>query len=530
MGKSDWRQRLQGLDPAAQRMLQAAAAGIESRNFTEAGRAMVGVLALAPRHPEVLRMQGVLSHLQGRYAEAERALRAALVENPDDPLIHNNLGSTLRASGDVQAAVASFRQATVLDPGLAAAWFNLGKTCKAHADLDEARVALERAVELSPEHAPARIVLGDTRKATGDIDGAAASFREAIRLNPRSGNAWYSLANLKTVRFSAEELARMTHTLSLPDLNEDDRIALGFARVKALEDAGRHEDAFAGLVLANARKRRQLSWDAAAFSAKVDALLSAFPVGVSAASRSDNGKEVIFVVSLPRSGSTLVEQILAAHPQVEGASELPDLPNVIEGESRRRGVAFPDWVVDASPQDWTRLGESYLESTRRWRTERPLSTDKGLFNWQYVGAALAMLPSARVVICRRDPLETCLSCFHQLFARGQEYSYRMDELAAYWSDFDRLSRHWSERYPGQVHEVIHEELLAEPREATSRLLAFCGLPFDEACLRFHESTRSVRTASAAQVRQPLRQTTARAAKYGQALAPLRDALSACRQA
>lgn len=230
------------------------------------------------------------------------------------------------------------------------------------------------------------------------------------------------------------------------------------------------------------------------------------------------------MISMPRSGSTLVEQILSAHPQIEGGGELPDLDAVLAAESNRRRRAFPDWVSDASPADWRRLGEDYLARTARWRTHAPHFTDKALDNWPLVGAAAAMLPGARFILCRRDPLETCLGCFRQLFAFGNHYSYDLDELAAYWREHERLLRAWRVRLPLRTLELVHEELLADQQGQTRRLLDFLGLPFDPACLDFHRSTRPVRTFSAAQVRQPLQADTARAQRYGAALQPLREAL------
>jgi tetratricopeptide (TPR) repeat protein len=523
--RTEWLRRLDGLSAGARRLAETAAAAIDRRQLADARRALVGAAALAPRHVEILRLQGVLEHLEGHYRDAVQTLRSALASSGDDALVLNNLGSALRADGQLDEALMAFRRATEIAPGLGAAWFNLGKTLKSHAAIADAEVALERAVEIMPGHVGARIVLGDIRKALGDIVGAAACYRRAAVLNPYSGQAWFSLANLKTVRFTDAEVASLSAAQHKTGLAEADRVALGFAWVKALEDAGQHEAAFRQLLAVNAAKRRQLDWDAGSFSAHVDALIREFPSARVAPCDDGTGREVIFVVSMPRSGSTLIEQILAAHPDVEGASELPDLPAVLDEESRRRARPFPAWASEAHARDWERLGARYLERTRRWTVRHPRFTDKGLANWQLVGAALDMLPGARVVVCRRDPVETCLSCFHQLFARGQEYSYSLDDLAAYWRDFDRLCRHWLQTRPGRIHELHYENLLSDPERVTRDLLGFCGLRFDEACLRFHESDRAVRTASAAQVREPLRRDTARAERYGAALDPLRQLLS-----
>lgn len=524
ISKADWRKRLSGLAPSVSRMVEQAASAIDRRQLDAARRGLVAAAVLAPKHAEVLRLQGVLDQLEGRHADAVGILREALAVAPDDALIHTNLGSALRANGDPESAVGMFERATSLDPSLAAAWFNLGKILKAQARLDEALPALQRALELSPRHVPARVQLGDSLKALGRIEEAARAFREAIRLNPGNAQAWFALANIKTLPLSGAEAAQLGQLLRDPSLSNDDRVRLGFSLAKALEDGGRYQESFAALTEANLRMRRQLPWDAADFSAGIDAILASCARPSPASAPSTQGDEVIFIISLPRSGSTLIEQILAAHPHIEGASELPDLPAVIKEESLRRGKEFPAWFKDATAEDWERLGKDYLQRTRRWRAQRPRFTDKGLSNWQTVAAAIAMLPSARFVVCRRDPLETCLSCFAQLFARGQAFSYDLDDLASYWHDFDRLCRHWVDVYPDRVFDMVYETLLAEPESATRALLEFCGLPFDPACLRFHEVRRNVRTASAAQVLQPLQANTARASRYGALLDGLKAGL------
>jgi hypothetical protein len=193
--------------------------------------------------------------------------------------------------------------------------------------------------------------------------------------------------------------------------------------------------------------------------------------------------------------------------------------------NRSVGSPYPTWVHQAQPDDWKRLGDLYLERTAKWRTTRPIFTDKGLSNWGHVGALRAMLPGAHMVNCRRDPLENCLACFRQSFATELGFTYDLGEIAAFWRDYDRLMHVWHQRYPGVIHDVVHEELIADPETGIRALLDFCGLPFDPACLRFHEAERNVRTASAAQVRQPIRAGTARASRYGALLDPLRAMLS-----
>ena len=235
------------------------------------------------------------------------------------------------------------------------------------------------------------------------------------------------------------------------------------------------------------------------------------------------GGEVIFIASLPRSGSTLIEQILASHPRVEGAGELPDLPLVIAEESRRRQQPFPLWVKQLQPGDWRRLGERYLERTAHWLHERPRFTDKLPNNWYFLGAIRAMLPAARIILVRRDPLETCFSCYRQLL-HNNEYSRTFADLAGFWRQFDLTARAARRLHPGHVFESVHEELIAAPEARIRDLLACCGLEFDPACLEFHKTQRDVRSPSAMQVRQPLRADLGRGDRYGALLDPLRVAL------
>ena len=200
------------------------------------------------------------------------------------------------------------------------------------------------------------------------------------------------------------------------------------------------------------------------------------------------------------------------------------MPRLIEAESRRRGSAFPGWVSDATAADWQRLGQDYLARTARWRAAKPRFTDKNLMGWHFTGAALAMLPAARVIIVRRDPVETCLACYRHSFTDKAAFACDLDDLADYCADFLRLARFWQAKYPARVFDLQYEALVADPERVIRRLLDFCGLPFDRACLAFHEGSRAVLTPSASQVRQPLRQDTARSARYGDKLDRLRQRL------
>jgi len=513
--------RLEGLSPNTRTHIMVAGEALEAGRVEEAERQLADIPPSDLQHPEILRMQAGVHSLRGRTREAVRAMQQALMQRPLDALYHNTLGTLLGSAGEFDAAITALRRGCELRPDLAIAWYNLGVMLTRSVRNDEAVAALRRAVALAPDHVEARALLADMLRTRGHTEEAAAEYRKVLAELPWAGTAWWGLADLRTVRFSDDDITRMLAALQQPRASEDDLIATGFALARALEDGDRHADSLAALAQANAIARRRQQWNAKAFSAGITAINQAFESSPVAAAGT-LGREVIFIVSLPRSGSTLIEQILASHESVEGAGELPDLPQVLGEESRRRGSPFPEWVHAMQSADWERLGRRYLQRTTHWRQQRPASTDKLPNNWMYIGAIRAMLPGARIIACRRDPLESCFSCYRQHLA-GNEYSRTFEDLAAFWRDFDRSVRHWQALLPEQVFEHQYEQLLADPEAHIRRLLDFCGLPFESACVSFNENPREVRSPSASQVRQPLHDT-ARAPRYGALLDPLRTAL------
>lgn len=516
--------RAEGLSQSGRQVLNQVAAAIRERNADAADKYLDAVAALAPSHPEVLRLRALVAQMRGRFAEAAVHLRRALEQRPYDALPWNNLGSALAETGDLDGAIAAFRKCIELAPRRAAPWFNLGRALDIQGRVDEAHDAFTHALALDPAHTGARVMLARVLQFMGRIDEAEAGFRAVLADEPDSPLAWFGLSTVRTTRFTPDDTRAIERVYGRTDLTPDQRIGVGFALAKALEDEGRYTEAFAVLTAANATKRRTQTWDARLFAQYCSDIAGAF-ARTATAPASERGREVIFIFGLPRSGSTVVEQILAAHPDVSGANELEDLGEILAEESKRRGMPYPHWVPQATPADWERLGNTYLERTAKWRNERPVFTDKGLSNWTYAGAIRAMLPGAHMVGTRRDSVENCLACFRQHFQRELAFTYDLAEMAAFSRDHDRLMRFWHERYPGAIHDVVHEALIAEPESGIRALLDACGLPFDEACLRFHEVERHVRTASAAQVRQPLRADTARAERYGAVLDPLRTMLA-----
>jgi tetratricopeptide (TPR) repeat protein len=440
-----------------------------------------------------------------------------------DALYLNTLGTVLGTAGEFDAAIDALRRACELQPSLSSGWYNLGVMLTRCVRNEEAAEALKKAVECAPDNMDARALLADLLRMRGDVKASAEEYRKVLAARPWTGMAWWGLADLRNSSLTSKDLEQMRAALHDSRAADDDRVATGFALAKALDEQGRYRESLDELKRANAIARLRQHWSAQAFSAGVDAVIAAFSPQPDAANNPALGHEAIFIVGLPRSGSTLVEQILASHSQVEGAGELLDLPQVLAEESRRRNSPFPHWVAAMKPADWQRLGERYLERTARWRKRRPLFTDKLPSNWMHTAAIRAMLPGAHIVACRRDPLETCFSCYRQYLA-GNEYTRTPEDLVAFWRDYDRMVRHWAPVYPAHVYEHGYEALVTDPGKAIRQLLDFCGLPFEDACLRFHETSREVRSPSATQVRRPLGSDTARANEYGALLDPFRALL------
>ena len=514
--------RLHGLTKSSIQSVIATGEALDAGRLADADRFIVPALALAGDHPEVLRLLAGIQTLRNQHAQAAQTMRSALLRRPEDALYHNTLGSILIAQGDLDSAIHTLQRAVEIDPTLAAAFYNLGLALIQSVRPAEAAEAFQRSLVLAPTYAPARVMLADILRAGGRTDDAVAEYRRVLAKQPTAGIAWWGLANLKTVPLGDDDIAAMRQAQASRSATENDHIAIGFALGKALADRGNYAESLDAIATSNTLARRRATWDGAGFSRTVSQALDAFtppPHGTT----EDLGHEVIFIISMPRSGSTLIEQILASHSQVTGTSELPDLPLVLTEESQRRGKPFPVWASEATPTDWTRMGRRYLERTARWREHTPRFTDKLLNNWFYLGAIRAMLPAARIVVARRDPLETCLSCYYQQFANN-EFTRTFPDLAGYWNDFNRAIEHWKTLHPTALHEAHYERLVGDPENTIRQLLDFCGLHFETACLNFHETRRDILTASAAQVREPLRNDTARAQRFGALLDPLRAAL------
>ena len=515
--------RMAGLDPDIAASVHAGARALRDGKPAQAEALFRQACLRAPAHPEPLRYLALFELHTRRTGPALATLTRALALAPDDALLHADFGTAQAACGDLDAALLSWRRACTLEPRQPMPWFNLGRNLQLRGETSAAIEALQHAVALAPALLPAWILLGDALVHSGCFNDAANSYREALRLHPDCGDAWRGLSNIKTFPLGEDDINSLRVQITRTETSPSDRVAMGHALGKAEEDRDSLDAALTAFSAANALQERLTPWRPEAFESFLNQALAAtetFPAPLDASL----GHEVIFIVGLPRSGSTLFEQILASHPEVEGASELDDLGIVIQQESLRRKTPYPHWIAHASAADWHRLGQDYLRRTARWRTTRPRHTDKQPDNWKHAGILRAMLPGACVIETRRDPLETAWSCFKQQFYSQPHFANTLEHIGLYLRRSEQAMAIWRDRDPVHLHLHDYESLVAEPESRIRALLVDCGLAFDPACLAFHTSGRSVRTASAAQVRQPLQKGAGNARRYGARLDPLRQAL------
>lgn len=521
-------------DEAARLELAAIEASVHDPVLIAAGQALVaGDLRTAeqllrprlkddPFDVAAIRMMAELAGRLGRDRDAEALLRRALELAPGFRPARSNLATVLHRQNRATEALAELDRLLAEDPDnpahanlKAAALGRIG-------DYDEAITLYEAVLARAPEQPKVWMSYGHVLKTVGRQADAIAAYRRAIAIRPGLGEVWWSLANLKTVRFDAADIAAMEAALARDDLSDDDRLHLDFALGKAHEDRGDAAPAFRHYAAGNARRHAQLGYDPAETDGQVARMAALYTPDFFAA-RAGWGcpaPDPIFILGMPRAGSTLIEQILASHSQVEGTMELPDIPALAARAAVGGGV-------DALDRDQVAaLGAEYLERTRIQRkTDRPFFVDKLPNNWLHVGFIRLILPNAKIVDARRHPLASCFSNFKQHFARGQSFTYDLAEVGRYYARYVELMAHFDRVLPGFVHRVIYERMVDDTEAEIRALLHAMRLAFEPACLRFWETERAVRTASSEQVRRPINREGLEPWKpFEPWLAPLRDAL------
>lgn len=474
-----------------------------------------------PFDVRAIRMLAELAARLGRLKDAETLLRRALEINPRFAPARRNLAMVLGRLGRAAEALPLLDELFEAEPEHVGHLSLKAATVGRLGDFDQALGLYEQVLAHAPNQPRVLITYGHMLKTVGRADEAVAAYRKASSINPALGEAWWSLANLKTVRFSEADMATMEQALSRDDLKDDDRFHLEFAIGKGLHDLGHSDEAFGHYAAGNALRRKYHPFNSDHLTELVDRSIELFTRELFTSPGGSPSKDPIFIVGMPRAGSTLIEQILASHSQVEGTGELAELPAIARGNRK-----YPADAAKLSGDERRAAGDDYLDRTAiHRRTDRPFFIDKLPNNWMFVPFIQLVLPNAKIVDARRHPLACCMSNFRQHFARGQDFTYDLGDLGRYYSNYVRLMAHVDVVTPGRVHRVVYERMIDDTEAEVRSLLEYCGLEFEPACLEFYKTDRAVRTPSAEQVRQPIYRDAAddwRA--YERHLDPLKEAL------
>jgi tetratricopeptide (TPR) repeat protein len=502
------------------RLIEAAMALNENR-LDIAERILKPYLKDDPFDVQAIRMLAELAARVGRLKDSETLLRRALEINPSFTPARANLAMVLGRLGRADEALKLLDVIFEEEPDRTGHLNLKAATLGRLGEFEQALTLYEQVLARAPNQPRVLLTYGHMLKTVGRLDDAVAAYRRAIAVNPTLGEAWWSLANLKTVRFDESDIDAMRGVLARDDLKDDDRFHVDFALGKAFHDLGRPAEAFAHYAAGNALRRQYHPFVPGHLSEMVDRSIELFTAEVLTKPGGNPAPDPIFIVGMPRAGSTLVEQILSSHSLVEGTTELPDLPAIARGRGK-----YPASVPGLSIEERFAAGEEYLKrSAVQRRTDRPFFIDKLPNNWMFVPFIQFVLPNAKIIDARRHPLACCFSNYRQHFARGQDFTYDLADLGRYYSDYVRLMGHVDVVLPGRVHRVIYERMVDDTEAEIRALLDYCGLEFEPQVLEFYKTERAVRTPSSEQVRRPIyRDATEEWRAYEDHLGPLKEAL------
>jgi tetratricopeptide (TPR) repeat protein len=489
-------------------MMAMAAEHHAAGRMEEAERLCRQVLQKDQRHVDALRMLGLIAAAAGDLDEAENLLRQALAGAPDHVAAMFELGRVLKELERPEEAIEIYQALVALQPENPRAHYRLAGVLAPAALTEQSAAAYRRCLQLDPEHAGAWLGLGHMLKTLGKQQEGVDAYKRCLALEPEFGEAFFSLANLKTYRFDDSELAEMQQRLESETVREPSRVNFLFALAKAYEDRKDYDTAWQYYEQGNAKQRLLVSYDPVLTETTNDELVEYFDEAFFADHRGVGNPDPspIFILGMPRSGSTLVEQIIASHSRVEGTSELPYIGRLTKSLNRNRadGMRYPAVLSELEPRHFDRLGQNYLDMARMHRVEgTPHFIDKMPNNFPLVGFIHTILPNAKIIDARRHPLDACTGNLRQLYARGQAFSYDQTDIGEYYLQYQRMMDHWDEVLPGVVLHVQYEEVVADLETQVRRILQYLQLPWEDACLNYHESDRAVRTASSEQVRQPI---------------------------
>ena len=466
------------------------------------------VLKKEKNNIDALRLLGLLAFKTKDYEIAERLFLKVLKLDPSFSLAWDNLAKLYRIQNKLLKSIPAFENLIKLDPSNFEALVSLGTIYIKLSKYHEGIKLYEKSLKIKPENPRVYLSLGHALKTIGERKKSEAAYQNTIKYFPSSGEAYWSLANLKTYEFSDKEIANMELSLKR-NMHQHELIQMHFALGKAYESNRQFDKSFKHYMDGNWQQRKQVIYNAEDYKISIDEIIDFFEnnnniLDLKAEAGSD---EPIFILGLPRSGSTLIEQILASHSLIEGTQELPNIMAIsrdIKLIDQKNG--YPDNLLKLNQSSFDELGKKYIDETKWARSSKPFFIDKMPNNFFHIGLIKLILPKAKIIDARRNPMDACFSCFKQYFAKGQHFTYDLDDIARYYKDYVRLMDFWNKLFPGEIFTIQYEQIIENPNDRISDLLEFCNVKFEDNCLNFHKSKRAVKTASSEQVRQPMYKT------------------------
>ena len=454
---------------------------------------------------DALRLLGLLAFKTKDYEIAERLFLKVLQLDPSFSLAWDNLAKLYRIQNKLVKSIPAFENLIKLDPKNFEALVSLGTVYIKLSKYREGIKLYQDSLKIKPENPRVYLSLGHALKTIGEREKSEAAYQNAIKYFPLSGEAYWSLANLKTYEFSDKEIINMESSLA-KNIHSNELIQMHFALGKAYESNRKFDKSFEHYREGNWQQRKQINYNAEDYKISIDEMINFFGNNINifdfkAVAASD---APIFILGLPRSGSTLIEQILSSHSLIEGTQELPNIMAIsrdIKLIDQKKG--YPHNLLQLTQSSFDELGKKYIDETKWARSSKPFFIDKMPNNFVHIGLIKLILPKAKIIDARRNPMDASFSCYKQYFAKGQHFTYDLDDIARYYKDYIRLMDYWNKLFPGEIFTMHYEQIIDNPDEKISDLLKFCNVEFEESCLNFHTSKRPVKTASSEQVRQPM---------------------------
>jgi len=477
---------------------------LHASRYRKAEDAFKKILIEDENNIDALRFMGILAFKSGNHDIAEAMLTKALKLDPTYSLVWANLAQVFSVTGQLDKAKKSFKNILNMEPKNGLIWAEYGTVLIKLANYREGRDAYLKALEFKPDSPRVHLSLGHVYKTMGEIDNSIDSYKNTILQNNLSGEAYWSLANLKTYSFSENEMKDMEETLK-GDMSDIERSQMHFALGKAYEVKKDFDKSFKNYYEGNKVKKGLIKYSSDDTADNTKRILDFFNQEniQKLAKSSTRDRDPIFVLGMPRSGSTLVDQIISSHSKVDGTQELPNIIKIAAELNTNNKNNYPEVIKELDDKKISKLGKSYIAETAWARDSAPFFIDKMPNNFIHIGLIKTILPNAKIIDTRRDPMDTCFSCFKQFFARGQLFTYSLEDLGNYYTDYIRAMNHWHNIYGKDIYTVHYDNVINKTEETIRELIDYCELPFEKECLEFYNSSRPVKTPSAEQVRQPI---------------------------